>query len=558
MGRGRWSRASSSASAGLIALLVLSGVSNAQRIPFRPFRPPARPITPSVSRLLLSTPTQQISLIPRLDLRFRYRYNKPSLLELEAKQRYGDGILWRKGSREYPFKATLDGQLIDKLLARLPRDATAGFELTKAQEAPDWFLRAFANSPGRIVLEIPGRAGARRLSATRALGRGWREALRRMSTWRDIPKERIQVVNLLPTSRRDAKAWQLNDEASDRFAAWGKKLQRLFGRLEVTTTRTPASRQSVSRAVNKRAKSKDLTIIIAENGADGVRIPGTSEVLRPADLNLPEGHQLLVLSCDAAKRWPGVAVAGSIYTNQSYRVLTLLLERRPPATMAEFLNVGVRKPQTTAELRRDFLGKQPYWMTVAEQARAGWKASFGGSGGGGPPVVLLNVTRVTVDGNRARARRRATPEPADGGVPIAGNGTRISDPTGSSGAKPEPKPPKPDSPWWLWPAFGFGLAGGALRQIDRWRRLKKRKRADLFVRTKYFLITVAEIGLAGVVGIAVYHHLPHGPIVPLAAGAVAPRELLRLVASLVHQYSTPPVGQGPEEQAPASVIEFFR
>jgi hypothetical protein len=106
--------------------------------------------------------------------------------------------------------------------------------------------------------------------------------------------------------------------------------------------------------------------------------------------------------------------------------------------------------------------------------------------------------------------------------------------------------------------FLSGVIGALAREVQRWRRLTNRKRADKFRKIKYFMISLVQILIGGSLAVifAQFADVPLCYAIGFVAGA-GQEELVRRAMML--KIWTPSVDHGPaEEQDPDSALEYFR
>lgn len=328
----------------------------------------------------------------------------------------------------------------------------------------------------------------------------------------------VSVLFLMPETKDAASVWGFNEEKSAQYATNGKRIMRDLDNYGLTgATIKPKSREAAIAAINSAAGShRSLIVVVGESGdGGGVRVPGSTEVLRPEDLSSSTGNAGVIgLVCNSqnllAER-QGLGIIGTVYTDQIRAIARVFFDKREPASAREYLDVPYKATSTDDAHVIDTVASIARHMTVETD-------------GARELPVLLTVT----------------PQPSNS----AGSAATTSAGSGTApNSAAEQKGPSDDGQPVLPLLFLSGVVGALGREILRWRRLSNRKRADLFRKPKYLTISVVQIILGGAVAM-IFGRLVSDPwtyIIGFVSGAGL-EELVRRAMML--EVWTPPVAHG--------------
>jgi hypothetical protein len=388
-----------------------------------------------------------------------------------------------------------------------------------------------------LVLKLNAAAGGERKPV--------QSAMTVASRLRNASSADTAVIFLMPETAKQATAWGFDEELATQYATNGRRILKDVDRygLASAVAKTPTLAAATEAIRGAAAAGKKLIMIIGESSdGESVRIPGSSDVMRTSDITDVGNASLIGLVCNSQNLLGdkgGIGVIGTIYTDQLRSMARVLFDKRPAASVAEYLDI-------------------PYSKTATKDAV---KASDVAA------VAASNMTVPTSAGPRRAVLVTLTPPPPPppppsgtgsnlgtqgGSVADSSSGANVSkSPSGSGAAK---QSSKDHSLGWL---FAAGVLGAATREFFRWRRLSKRRRADLFRKPQYFLISMVQMILGGLAAMI------FGPVVPFTwqlpvsfvCGAGL-EELIRRATML--QVWTPVVPHGKRQPAKDTFLEYLR
>jgi hypothetical protein len=345
------------------------------------------------------------------------------------------------------------------------------------------------------------------------------------------------VLNLLPQRPEDALPWGFDPETARNYATNGKRIDFDLTRYGYKGSSKNGSKAQIISSLLQSSPTKKTIVLVGEAGPDGfgVRIPGSKELLTNDDLKpLASDVTLLALVCNSHSLITGMqaaSVVGVVYTDESRKLLKLTLDHRPPATSAEYFDI-----------------------VAPQESLSGTLARFAGQFDQRTPVLVFAFGPAnTLAASLAIAEASPTPPITSSPRPSPSASVATEK---SATNRPEATEVAPAVP--LAYLFLAGIVGGALREVIRWKRLRERKRDDLYAQPPYLLVSGAEVLMGGVVGIF-FANVANSPSMKLiicfvvGAGIEA---LVRKAAKL--EIWTPSIPQGPSEPRPATMLEYLR
>ncbi len=339
------------------------------------------------------------------------------------------------------------------------------------------------------------------------------------------------IIFLMPETKNETRDWHFSDEKAERFVTNGSRILQDLHQYGFTASVTKAkSRDNALAAIKDARSSKRLVVLVGEAGDhNDIRVPGSSGTIGSDDLATVVGSSaLLGLVCDsnsfATSR--SLSVIGKISTDRIRGITRVLFDKRQPDSTDEYLDVPISTTVVKAARSLDSLG------IIAARMR-------------GSSAEMANAPALFVVTGSAPS--------APTSAPIQSSAPATQ--TGSLPPMPAPDP-TPRPPWQL--LFLSGVIGALAREVQRWRRLTNRRRADKFRKMKYFIISLVQISIGGSLAVifAQFADAPWCYPIGFVAGA-GQEELLRRAMML--KIWTPSVDHGPEaEPDPDSALEYFR
>lgn len=351
--------------------------------------------------------------------------------------------------------------------------------------------------------------------------------------------DQIALLNLMPTTPEEAIPWGFEPYKARRYAANGSKIARDLDRYGYDIFPT-AGRERLIETVREARETGKTLILVGEAGpnGEGVRIPGSTEVLEGRDFSgLSAGGDIIALVCESRSimsNSTGLSVTGVLMSNESQDILRVLLDHRVGPSLVEYLDIPTTKRTVTGTLIE--LVKA---LRDADQV---------------PALTTLTVSARTPESLPSDTLNTpALVDPSNASTPSS-----VSSNTDDREESMSDPAPSDNLPWVGWIAAA-GVVGGLAREVIRWRRLIEDKRADLYMRPKYLILSIVILGVSGCVAIIFVQLVPTGPFVyPVAfvCGAGV-EEIVRQAAKL--EVWTPPVPQKSIEfDSGASYLEFLR
>ena len=220
---------------------------------------------------------------------------------------------------------------------------------------------------------------------------------------------------------------------------------------------------------------------------------------------------------------PGLSIVGTVYTDALRSISKVLFDKRETDTLTEYIS----GPKASG---RNGILDAVY--TTAEHMSVGTGTLL--------PSIFI-----------------AQPTPGAAGLFKPATPVAQQQPQRSGEKIPPPQGPKQDEQSYpaLWICLA-GVVGGMGRELMRWKSLSDRKRADLFRKPQYFVISLIQLGLAASVAL-IFTQVVSGNwkyVVAFVSGAGL-EELIRLAMKL--EIWTPAVPHGSEEMRP-SIAEYLR
>jgi hypothetical protein len=441
--------------------------------------------------------------------RFSNYFARKVLLETPEK---GAVLLMDKAGEE---------KFLNRAVTDVAQYLNVGLILVEGATSVDFSLPRNAKShPLILKLQTAGNVDHNRLS----------ERIETADLLQSAKSDTVSVLFLMPETKADARAWGFNEEKSAQYATNGKRIMRDLDNYGLTkATAKPKSREAAVAAVNAASGSKrSLIVVVGESGdGGGVRVPGSTEVLRPEDLSSSTKNMGIVgLVCNSQKllaERKGLGVIGTIYTDQIRAIARIYFDNRDPASYREYLDVPYKATATPASHLIDSVASVAKHMTVDAE-------------GSHEFPVLFTVISQPSSSTGANA--------TDSSAGVAQNATSAQELSSNSQSA-------------LAILFLSGVVGALGREILRWRRLSSRRRADLFRKPKYLAISAVQVILGGAVAV-IFGRLASDPwtyVIGFVSGAGL-EELVRRAMKL--QVWTPPVAHGAGESEDASLLEYLR
>jgi hypothetical protein len=363
------------------------------------------------------------------------------------------------------------------------------------------------------------------------------------SQLKDASSADTAVVFLMPEIASQATAWGFDEESATQYATNGRRILKDLdryglGHAVAKTTTLAAATEAIRSAA---AAGKKLIMIVGESSdGESVRIPGSSEVMRTSDITGIGNASLIGLVCNSQNLLGdkgGIGVIGTIYTDELRSMARVLFDKRAAASVAEYLDIPYTKTATKDTAKAsDIAAAAASNMTVATPA-------------GDRHAVLVKLVPPPPPPASGTVGGSGTQSGSVTGSSSTANGGQLA-PTSDSGEESSKDYPR----GWL---FASGILGAVTREFFRWRRLSKRRRADLFRKPQYLVISAVQVVLGG------FAAMIFGPVVSrtwqlpvsFVCGAGL-EELIRRATML--QVWTPSVPHGGRPAAKDTLLEYLR
>jgi hypothetical protein len=330
--------------------------------------------------------------------------------------------------------------------------------------------------------------------------------------------------------------WGFSEEKAKQYVTNGKRILNDLARYGFggSVIKVKGRAPGLASAKSAETAGKKLIVVIGES-SDGrtVRVPGSADLVQPEELApLDDNVPLIGLVCNSQtllKETFGIGVVGTVFTDQIRSMARVLFDKRPPDSIREYLDLPYSKAPTIARAHAsDALASVARHMVVSSTMSEIRQ-----------PMLFLGMSPIVP--TPALAKEAAT------GTSIPG--------VASAGSQQPSNTSNRNASLWL---FVAGMIGAVGREVFRWRRLSNQRRADLFKRPQYVLISAVQVVLGGAVAMI------FGPVVSgswqfpvgFVAGAGL-EELIKRAARL--EIWTPSVPHGPQTAGrDDSFLEYLR